>query len=138
MPGERLFDLADLSTVWITADIYEADLPYVREGATAQISVNDIPGKTFSAKVAYLYPTLSAETRTAKVRFALPNPANRLKPQTFANIEIQSALAAGCSSRRMRSSRPARVLSSMWIGGEGTFEPRAIKLERAAENGWRS
>ncbi len=76
-PGEKLFDMVDLSTVWVIADIYVHELPLVKIGQTANITVSHFPGKEFSSKIDYIYPTLSGETRTAKVRFTLPNPDGR-------------------------------------------------------------
>jgi Cu(I)/Ag(I) efflux system membrane fusion protein len=88
MPGEKLFDVADLSTVWIISDIYEYELSMVKTGETARIGLSYFPGKEFSSKIDYVYPSLSGETRTAKVRFTIPNPGGQLKPQMFTNVEI--------------------------------------------------
>ena len=128
MPGEKLFDLADLSTVWVTADIYEFDIPFVREGSTAKIAISNIPGKTFNARIEYLYPTLSPETRTAKVRFVMPNPGNRLKPQMFTDIEILVDIG-----RKLAIPEDAVIdtgtRSIVYVDrGEGNFEPREVKL----------
>ena len=80
MPGEKLFDIADLSTIWIIADIYEYELPFVKVGQPARITLSYFPGKELSSKIDYIYPTISADTRTAKVRLTLPNPGGQLKP----------------------------------------------------------
>lgn len=87
--GDKLFDIADLSTVWIIADVYEYELPSIRPGETAKISMSYFPGREFIATVDYVYPMLSGETRTAKVRFSVPNPGSQLKPQMFTNVEIK-------------------------------------------------
>jgi Cu(I)/Ag(I) efflux system membrane fusion protein len=128
MPGEKLFDLADLSTVWVTADIYEFDISFIKEGDTAKITLSNIPGKTFNARIEYLYPTLSPETRTAKVRFVLPNPGNRLKPQMFTDIEISVNLG-----RKLAIPEDAVIDTGtrnvVYVDrGEGRFEPREVKL----------
>jgi Cu(I)/Ag(I) efflux system membrane fusion protein len=88
MPGEKLFDIADLGTVWIVAEVYENELALVRVGQKAVISLSYFPGREMSAVIDYVYPVLSAETRTAKVRFTVPNPGIQLKPQMFTNVEI--------------------------------------------------
>jgi membrane fusion protein, copper/silver efflux system len=87
-PGDKLFDIVDLSTVWVLADIYEYEIPFVKVGQNARITLSYYPGKEFSAKADFIYPSLSGQTRTAKVRFVLPNPNVLLKPQMFANVEM--------------------------------------------------
>ena len=89
MPGEKLFDVVDLSSVWIVSDIYEYELPLIKVGQTARIGLSYFPGKEFSSRVDYIYPSLAGETRTAKVRFTIPNPDGALKPQMFTNVEIK-------------------------------------------------
>ncbi|MBI4764413.1 MAG: efflux RND transporter periplasmic adaptor subunit, partial [Deltaproteobacteria bacterium] len=89
MPGEKLFDLADLSSVWVLADIYEYELPVIKLGAQAAINLSYFPGREFLSKIDYIYPTLAGETRTAKIRFTLPNPGGQLKPQMFTNVTLK-------------------------------------------------
>ncbi len=89
MPGEKLFDVADLSTVWIIADVYEYELPLIKTGQKADISLSYFPGREFSSVIEYVYPALANETRTAKVRFTIPNPSAQFKPQMFTNVEIK-------------------------------------------------
>src|SRR5208283_6139970 len=81
VPGDKLFDIADLSTVWILSDIFEYDLPLIRTGEKALISLSYFPGREFSSTIDYVYPTIAGDTRSAKVRFTVPNPGNKLKPQ---------------------------------------------------------
>ena len=109
MPGMALFKLADLSVVWLYADIYEYELPFIRLGQQASIQLSYLPGETFMGRTIYIYPSLNPETRTAKVRFEFPNPHERLKPEMYANVEIKIHLRpkVGCSRRcnhRYRSS----------------------------------
>jgi Cu(I)/Ag(I) efflux system membrane fusion protein len=87
-PGDKIFDIVDLSTVWVLADIYEYEMPYVKIGQHARITLSYFPGKEFSAKADFIYPSLSGQTRTVKARFVLPNPKVLLKPQMFANVEM--------------------------------------------------
>ncbi len=88
LPGENLFDIADLSSVWIIADIYEQDLPLINIGQTTSITINSIPNRIFKSKINYIYPAMENSTRTAKIRFNIPNYDNKLKPQMFTNLEI--------------------------------------------------
>ncbi len=87
MPGADLLDVADLSTVWITADIYEFEMPLIKVGDAAVVQLSYFPGKQFFTRIDYIYPTLQGETRTLKARFTMPNEGGRLKPQMFTNVE---------------------------------------------------
>ncbi len=89
MPGEKLFEVVDLSSVWVVADIYESELPLIKVGEQAQIRLSYFPGREFSAVIDFIYPTMSAEARTAKARFTLPNPQGILKPQMFGQVELK-------------------------------------------------
>ena len=128
MPGEKLFDIADLSSVWIVSDIYEYDLPLVKVGQTAVISLSYFPGKEFSSRIDYVYPTLAGETRTAKVRFTVPNPGGQLKPQMFTNVEVKvdlgKKLAIPDDAVIDTGARQIVYVDK----GEGLFEPREVML----------
>jgi len=133
MPGEKLFDIADLSTVWITSDIYENELPLINPGETARISLSSLPGREFSAPVEFVNPTLTGDTRTVKVRLTVPNPGGRLKPQMFTNVEIK----AGMGTRLAVPDDAVLDTGTRQIvyvdKGEGMFEPREVKLGVRAE-----
>jgi len=128
MPGEKLFDIADLSTVWVVAEIYESELPLVREGETAKIRMSYFPGKVLTARVEYVSPTLSEETRTAQVRFSLPNPDGRLKPQMFTNLELDvnmgTRLVVPEDSIIDTGERQIVYVDK----GDGNFEPRLVTV----------
>lgn len=128
MPGEKLFDLADLSTVWILAEVYESELPFVRTGMPARVTLSYLPGVEFTSRIDYIYPFLSPETRTAKVRLTLSNPKDTLKPQMFANVEIKVDLG-----RRLLIPSEAVIDTGrrqiVYVDrGEGLFEPREVKV----------
>ncbi|MGE5237665.1 MAG: efflux RND transporter periplasmic adaptor subunit [Chloroflexota bacterium] len=91
--GQELFQIADLSKVWIIADIYEQDLPLVKVGQAATISLSSLPGMSFNSTTDYVYPELSGQTRTVKVRFSVDNPKGILKPSMY--TEVTAALSAG-------------------------------------------
>jgi len=133
MPGEKLFDIADLSTVWITADLYEQDLALINPGETARISLSVLPGKELSAKIEFVYPTLTGEARTVKVRMTVPNPGGRLKPQMFANVDIKvgmgNRLAVPDDAVLDTGTRQIVYVDK----GEGYFEPRDVKLGTRAD-----
>lgn len=133
MPGEKLFDIADLSTVWITSDIYEYELPLIKVGEAARLSLSYFPGKEFSSRIDYVYPTLAGDTRTAKARFTIPNPGMQLKPQMFTTVEIKIDLG-----RKLSIPDDAVIDTGMrqivYVDkGEGNFEPREVMLGLRAE-----
>ena len=88
-PGMRLYRIADLSHVWVEADLYETDVPLVQVGQPVALTLSYLPGKTFRGQVAYIYPYLDATTRTGRVRINVPNPNGALKPNMYVNVECQ-------------------------------------------------
>jgi membrane fusion protein, copper/silver efflux system len=128
MPGEKLFDIVDLSSVWVLADIYEYELPVVKLGAQAAISLSYFPGKEFLSKIDYIYPTLAGETRTAKIRFVLPNPGLQLKPQMFTDVTLKINLG-----KKLVVPEDAVIDTGMrqivYVDkGDGNFEPREVSV----------
>ena len=127
-PNLDLYTLADLSNIWVLADLYEYEIQDVKLGQKAGITLPYFPGKTFKGKVTYIYPVLEPKTRTIKVRFELPNPGGRLKPDMFANVELQIPLG-----RRLVVPDTA-VLDSgteqiVFVDkGHGMFEARKVAL----------
>ena len=93
MPGMALYRLADLSRVWVDGEVFERDLGAVRVGQEARVTVDAFPGDVFSGRVAYLYPSVSPETRTGRVRIELDNPRTRLIPGMYARVELSAAAA---------------------------------------------
>jgi len=133
MPGEKLFDVADLSSVWVVSDIYEYELSLIKVGQTAAISLSYLPGREFTAKVDFVYPALSAETRTSKIRFSIANPGGKLKPQMFTNVEVKIPLG-----KKLAIPQDAVIDTGMrkivYVDkGEGYFEPREIQTGGKAE-----
>ncbi len=135
MPGEALYQISDLSSLWVLAEVFEQDLGLVRPGQSAKITVNAYPGRTFNGKIAFLYPTVTPETRTAKVRIELSNAGGLLKPAMYANVE----LAAG--PRRKVLAIPASAVIDSGVRqvalvqlAEGRFEPREVKLGARADD----
>lgn len=91
-PNSEMFTIADLSNVWVIAEIYESELPLVRIGQRAKVSLSYLPGQTFDGVVDYIYPYLAGETRTAEVRLVLENHDATLKPAMYANVEMAARL----------------------------------------------
>jgi Cu(I)/Ag(I) efflux system membrane fusion protein len=125
-PGDKIVDIVDLSTVWIIADIYEPDIPLIKVGQEAKISLSYFPDKTFRSKLDFIYPFISEKTRTAKVRFNVQNPRTSLKPQMFTTVEIAVSLGkrlAVPESAVLDSGKRQIVYVDK---GDGYFEPRVI------------
>lgn len=89
MPGMTVYRIADLSRVWIEADVFEKDLALVSEGQGAAVSFEAFPGRVFEGRVTYVYPTVSMQSRTARIRLELPNPTLALKPGMYADISLE-------------------------------------------------
>lgn len=126
MPGEKLFDVADFSSVWIAADIYEQDLSAIRVGQSVKITLSSFPNRELSSVIDYIYPVVAAETRTMKVRMTIPNPGGQLKPQMYANLDIRIGLGKRLtipSSAVIDTGRGQVVYVDR---GNGAFEPREI------------
>ena len=130
MPDKELYTIADLSTVWVNADIYEYELADIRIGQKATISLSYFPARTFTGKVSWISPVLDEKTRTAKVRLEFANRDFTLKPEMYANAEIE--ITAG---RKLAVPDEAVLDSGLrkvvfLDKGEGRFEPAEVKTGR--------
>ncbi|MGO8767110.1 MAG: efflux RND transporter periplasmic adaptor subunit [Limisphaerales bacterium] len=133
--GMTLYRLADLANVWVYAQIYEQDLPYVELGQEATIALSYLPGRTFQGRVTYIYPTVDEKTRAAKVRLEFDNPGFLLKPGMFVSAEIISKLDPSAllvpDSAVLRSGEKNTVFVAL---PGGKFDPRTVTLGLASEN----
>jgi membrane fusion protein, copper/silver efflux system len=129
MPGEELYRIADLSHLWIIADVAEADLSAIKVGTRAAVMVRAYMARPIEGEVTFVYPELKAETRTARVRIEVPNPDGRLKVDMYADVLFQAGeaepVAAVPASAVIDSGTRQVVLVAK---GEGRFEPRPVKL----------
>jgi RND family efflux transporter MFP subunit len=91
-PGTSLYMIADLSNIWVLADIYEYEVPWIKVGQYAEMNLSYFPGKKFVGKVTFIDPFLNPATRTLKVRMEFPNPKWKLKPDMYANVTIKSTI----------------------------------------------
>lgn len=87
--GALVYRIADLSRIWVDAEVYESDLPHVRPGQRAQVELPYLRDRTFEGRVDYVYPTLQGATRTGRIRVVLANPALELKPEMYANVRLE-------------------------------------------------
>ncbi|PKN11252.1 MAG: efflux RND transporter periplasmic adaptor subunit [Deltaproteobacteria bacterium HGW-Deltaproteobacteria-4] len=128
MPGEELLQITDLSKIWVDAQLYEYQLPVVQVGQNAEIILPYSIGKVLRGKIAYIYPNLSGETRTARARIELPNPGLELKPEMYVDVNIagvqQSAALVIPTEAILDSGEQQTVFVAL---GEGRFEPRIVR-----------
>ena len=135
-PSEALFVVADLSRLWIEADLTEGTLSRVRPGAEAVITVEAYPGERFTGKVTYVSPVLDKEKRTVPARIELPNKDGRLKPEMFASATITSAADANAKAAADTLTVPDEAivlmqgLPTVFVleKGKKEYEQRAVQL----------
>ena len=135
MPGEALYQVTDLSSVWVVADVFEQDLGLVKAGAMAKVMINAYPNQAFAGRITYVYPTMKAETRTVAVRVELANPRQLLKPAMFAQVELpvggKAPVLTVPESAVIDSGTRRIVLVQV---GPGRFEPREVELGARGES----
>jgi membrane fusion protein, copper/silver efflux system len=127
-PEAELYSIADLSTLWLVADIYQNEAPEIRIGQTATFTLSYFPNQMFTGKVAFIYPQMDNETRTLKVRIDVANPRMLLKPEMYANVEIKIDYG-----KRIVVPQEAVMDSGseqlVFVGYEGGYlEPRKVQL----------
>ncbi len=128
-PETELYMLTDLSRVWVIVDLYEDDLPWVREGDTAKMQVAGVPGRIFTGKVAYIYPYLEARTRTIKIRLEVDNSDFALKPDMFANVEVLASRQVNALTVPAESIVRTGTQEQVFIRrAPGQFEPRKVTV----------
>lgn len=127
-PETDLYEIADLSTIWVYVDIFEYEAPYVHVGQTTQMQLSYFPGKSYRGKVTYIYPTLDPKTRTIKVRMEFPNPGYELKPDMYADVQLNVDYGTRTlvPSEAVLNSGTRQVV--FIAKGDGYFEPRDIKI----------
>jgi Cu(I)/Ag(I) efflux system membrane fusion protein len=127
LAGETLFRIADLSQVWIIAEVYEQDIGLIQPGQTVRASLEAYPGRSFQGKVGFIYPTLNPSTRTVRVRVELPNPEGLLKPLMYAQLEIGTGTHRALAVPRSAVLESGRCTLVLVERGEGRYEPRPVK-----------
>jgi RND family efflux transporter MFP subunit len=137
MAGEELLQIADLSQVWVNAEVYEQDLPWVRVGQDARVELPYAPGRMLTGKVDYIYPYLDGETRTAKARIVFANPGLELKPDMYANVQITTTALKGAlaipADAVLRSGTGTVVFVVL---DDGKFDPRPVELGASGDDGY--
>jgi Cu(I)/Ag(I) efflux system membrane fusion protein len=129
MPGDTLYQVADLSSVWVLADVFEQDIGMLRPGAKASVTLEAYAGKQFEGTVGYIYPTMNAQTRTVPVRIELANPGGLLKPGMYAQVDMGVAAKSSAVSIPVSAVIDSGTRRIVLVElKEGRFEPREVKL----------
>jgi multidrug efflux pump subunit AcrA (membrane-fusion protein) len=131
--GENLFMIAPTDPVWIEAAVHERDLPFVREGHSARVTAEGLPGRTFRGRISYLYPQLRESTRTVVARIEVPNPGGQLRPGMYATVRIESRTEPVLSvptSAVLHTGTRSVVFMAM---GENRLMPMAVETGRAGD-----
>lgn len=127
-PDTELYTVSDLSSVWATADIFEYEVPFVRVGQRVTFSLSYYPGKTYTGTISYIYPTVDPQTRTVKVRVQVPNPEYTLKPQMFADAQLQVNYGTQILVPQEAVLDSGTVQQVFVVHDGGAFEPRKVTL----------
>ncbi len=124
--GAPLFEVIDLSRVWVMFDAYESDLPWINKGDEIHFTISSVPGENFAEKVTYIDPMINAQTRVAQVRIELNNPKQKLKPEMFARGILQSKLAENTHELLIPKS------SILWTGKKAVVFVKVPERETAS------
>lgn len=133
-PETELYSFADLSKVWVVADIYEFEASDIKLGQKVVVTTNSYPGRSFAGQISYIYPQVESSTRTLKVRVELANPGFILKPDMYADVTINMTYGSRLvvpQEAVMDSGSEQTVFVSL---GDGYFEPRKVELGGKADN----
>ena len=140
--GDKLFEIADFSTMWLKFDAYERDLPWLKIGQAVEVSTPAVPGKAYSASITFIDPNLNDPTRSAKVRVEIPNSIvekegrnvrelyHRLYAEAIVKVDVPDVLAVPRSAVLMPGRQPVIYVDK----GGGSYERRRVKLGRAGDD----
>jgi RND family efflux transporter MFP subunit len=132
--GDELYAIADLSQVWIYADIYESELPKVRTNQHAEVSVDALPGQRFDGVVTYIYPSVSEQSRTVRVRLEFSNPGLALRPGMYVNVTLLDSGSAPTLTVPVEAVLDSGVRKVVIVAlGDGRFAPREVRVGTQSE-----
>ena len=127
-PGMNVYKIADLSTIWVEIDVFEYQVQHLRLGQTARIEVDAFPGRNWQGRLIYLDPTVNAKTRTLKADVEIPNPDGNLRPEMYANVQIQVPAASGVVIVPQEAVIHSGERNVVIIQQGQVFEPRQVEL----------
>jgi RND family efflux transporter MFP subunit len=127
-PDTDIFTITDYSVVWVIAECFEYEAPYIRLGQQATVRLSYVPEKEFTGQVSFIYPDIDSKTRTVRVRFELANPGLELKPEMYADVELAVDLGTHVVVPREAVLDSGNEQTIFVAHGDGYFEPRRVKL----------
>lgn len=134
MPGEMLYQIADLSSVWVMADVAEQDIASIKPGDAVRVGVDAYPAQRFDGKVDFIYPTLNSATRTVSLRVVIPNPQGLLKPAMFASVELATGKRDPVLSVPVSAVIDSGTRQVVLVRlAEGRFAPRVVRVGRRGD-----
>ena len=135
-PADRLYEIADLSRVWVLAEVYEKDLGAVRVGTTARITLSGEEGGEWRGSVAFVSPTVKPDTRTAEARIEVPNSGGVLKPDMFTDVSFEGSTSAALTVPES-AVIPTGERTLVFVDkGDGRYEPREVVLGARTSTGY--
>lgn len=127
--GMHLYEIADLSRVWVDVEVFEYELPYIKKGMTVEMELSYLPGKRFVGEVLFIYPYLTSKTRTAKLRLIFNNKDGHLKPEMYANVFLNSRIDDNALVVPQEAVIDSGVKKIVFLSrGKGKFEPREVEI----------
>ncbi len=136
-PGMELFRIADISKVWVIADIYEYELPWVKTGQSAKIILPYAGGREIAAEISYIYPYVEPKTRTIKARMEIANPDFELKPEMYVNVRIETEPVRAALTVPSEAILNTGEKQTIFIAlGDGKFEPRQVLIGAQSDDGY--
>jgi Cu(I)/Ag(I) efflux system membrane fusion protein len=134
--GQMLYRIADLSNLWVMADVYEYEIPWLANGQDAEVTTSAYPGETFNGKVSFIDPYMQGKTRSLKVRIDLANPDGKLKPDMYADVLLKRSVGRNDSSLAIPKTAVLDVGRRKLVyvdKGDGNFEQREVEVSSEAE-----
>jgi len=136
-PADRLYEIADLSRVWILAEVYEKDLPAVRVGLPARVVLPNRPGREWRGTVNFVSPTVKPETHTVEARIELSNADGLLKPDMFADVYLEGASTSALTVPQSAVVQTGERTLVFVDKGQGHYEPREVSIGERVPGGYR-
>jgi multidrug efflux pump subunit AcrA (membrane-fusion protein) len=127
-PGQELYEIANLTNVWVLADVYEVDIGRIRIGQRANLTLQALPGRSFTGKVSFLYPAVNPTSRTMQTRIVVPNARGELRPGMYADVTLDLGAAEGVTvpAEALVDTGEAQYVFVALPGGR--FEPRPVTV----------
>ncbi|MEJ2032268.1 MAG: efflux RND transporter periplasmic adaptor subunit [Deltaproteobacteria bacterium] len=134
--GKELFQLADISSVWIDAQVYEYELPWLKPGHSAQVEFPYTPQQPLVGKISFIYPYVDPKTRTTKVRLDFPNPGDKLRPDMYVNVDLQAQKVENALVIPTNAILDSGTKQTVFVALEGgKFDPRQVKVGLQGDDG---